>query len=131
MTGDDIGLHFFTEQTPPTPPAKASAFGPVDQDALIARIDAVEEDDLTSSFFGDSILDVENAATRAFDIGIRMHDPSSPSTHTASGAAVPMTTAGIDASPAPAADPIEEPHIGGVAEGSRTAFILGGPAGLQ
>ncbi len=127
MTGDDIGLSFFTEQTPPRPPANVSAFGPVDQDALIARIDAVEEDDLTSSFFGDSILDVENAATRAFDIGIRMHHPSTPS----ASAAEPMTTVGIDASPALAADPIEEPMVGGVAEGSRTAFILGGPAGLS
>ena len=126
MTGDDIGLNFFTEQAPPAPPAKVSAFGPVDQDALIARIDAVDEDDLTSSFFGDSILDVENAATRAFDIGIRMHNPSS-----ASADVTTMTTAGIDASPAPAADPIEEPKVGGVSEGSRAAFILGGPASLS
>ncbi len=126
MTGDDIGLSFFTEQAPPAPPAKVSAFGPVDQDALMARIDSVDEDDLTSSFFGDSILDVENAATRAFDIGIRMHHPPS-----AASDLTTMTTAGIDASPAPAADPIEEPKVGGVAEGSRAAFILGGPAGLS
>ncbi len=60
MTGDDIGLSFFTQHAPHTPSGKPSAFGPVDQEELISRIDAVDEDDLDSTFFGDSILDVEN-----------------------------------------------------------------------
>jgi hypothetical protein len=130
MTGDDIGLNFFTQHSSPTPSSKASAFGPVDQDAMIARIDTVEEDDLSSTFFGDSLLDVERASTRAFDIGIRVHG-TTPDAAAPRGAA--MTTAGIDDSPAPAADPVEVPVVGGLADDdrSRAAFILGGPAGLQ
>ncbi len=121
MTGDDIGLNFFTQHEPASPPARASAFGPVDQEALIARIDDVDEDDLTSDFFGHSILDVENAATRAFDIGIRMHGTDAPV----------LTTAGIDEVPAPAADHVEEPVVGDAATGARAAFILGGPTGIS
>lgn len=129
MTDDEIGLSFFTQHATPAPSGKPSAFGPVDQDALIARLDDTDEDDLTSTFFADSLLDVENASTRAFDIGIRVHGhdraptPSNP----------PLTTAGIDASPAPAADPVEVPVAGRLADDAeaRSAFILGGPAGLQ
>lgn len=135
MTGDDIGLSFFTQHAPRTPSGKPSVFGPVDQDALISRIDAVDEDDLDSTFFGDSILDVENASTRAFDIGIRTlgSDPHQPRPR---GGAVPtasivLTTAQIDSSPAPAVNPIEIPVPGPLGDdAARTAFILGGPAGL-
>lgn len=131
MTGDDIGLNFFTQHPAQAASGRPSAFGRVDQDALFARIDAVDEDDLTSTFFGDSILDVENASTRAFDIGIRMHGPddtSRPPTPV-----VPLTTAGIDARPAPAADPVEVPVARQLAAdaSARAAFILGGPAGLS
>ena len=132
MTDDEIGLSFFTQHGPAAPTGRPSAFGPVDQEAVIARIDAVDEDDLTSSFFGDSLLDVENAATRSFDIGIRtLGSDARPAAEPVS-ARVPLTTAGIDASPAPAADPIEVPVVGVLArdEDARSAFILGGPAGL-
>lgn len=132
MTGDDIGLSFFTHHTPPPPSGKPSAFGPVDQEALIARIDAVDDDDFDSTFFADSILDVENASTRAFNIGIRVHGTDSAAAHRAE-----LTTAAIDATPAPAADPaevpVEVPVAGPLAADAqaRTAFILGGPASLQ
>lgn len=127
MTGDDIGLSFFTHHTPP-PSGRPSAFGPVDQEALIARMDAVDDDDFDSTFFADSILDVENASTRAFNIGIRVHGTDSAAAQRAE-----LTTAGIDATPAPAADPAEVPVVGQLADDARArrAFILGGPAGLQ
>ena len=130
MTGDDIGLSFFTQHGPIAPSGKPSAFGPVDQEALIARIDSVDDDDLSSTFFGDSILDVENAATRSFDIGIRTLGTTNPPPRPA---AEPLTTAGIDASPAPARDPVEVPVAGNLSDdaAARSAFILGGPAGLR
>jgi len=134
VTGDDIGLSFFTQHAPLAPSGKPSAFGPVDQDRVIARIDAVDEDDLTSSFFGDSLLDVENAATRSFDIGIRMLGTDQHRQAPAEAApALPLTTAGIDASPAPAADPVEVPVAGRRMDDAvaRSAFILGGPGALQ
>lgn len=129
MTGDDIGLSFFMQHTPPPASDKPSAFAPVDQDAIIARIDAVDEDDLASTFFGDSILEVENASTRAFDIGIRVHG-TNPEASVQAGSE--FTTVGIDASPALAADPAEVPVVGQLADDARarTAFILGGPAAL-
>ena len=49
--------------------AEASVFGSRDQDQIIAHIDTVSEDDLSSTFFGDSIQEVEDAATRMFDVG--------------------------------------------------------------
>ena len=115
MTGDDIGLSFFTQHAPLAPSGKPSAFGPVDQDRVIARID-------------------ENAATRSFDIGIRMlgtdHHRQAP---VEAAPPLPLTTAGIDASPAPAADPVEVPVAGRLMDDqvARSAFILGGPGALQ
>lgn len=129
MSGDDIGLNFFTENSGPPSSPKPSAFGPVDQGEMIRRLDAVDDDDLSSTFFDDSIADVENAATRAFDIGIRMHgtDPDP------ADLAPPLTTESIDASPPPAADAVELPVIGRLAgdDTARAAFILGGPGGLK
>jgi hypothetical protein len=55
VTEDEIGLHFFTADQKSRQPASASVFGPVDQDEIIARIDTVEDDDLDSSFFADSM----------------------------------------------------------------------------
>ncbi len=126
MTGDDIGLRFFTQHTPQSS-GKPSVFGPVDQDALIARIDDVDDDDLTSTFFGDSILDVENASTRAFDIGIRVHGTNADAS---TAQRSEFKTAGIDAV---AADPVELPVVGELSDDARarSAFILGGPAALQ
>jgi hypothetical protein len=113
-------------------PAKPSVFGKVDQDDMISRIDSTAEDDLSSAFFGDSIQEVEDAAVRMFDIGIRTitDDPSQ------------VTTAAFGTQPAPAGaaarvpSAVEQPVAKG-ADGRfadptvRAAFILGGPSGLD
>lgn len=134
MTGDEMGLSFFAPHSPIPPSGRPSAFGPVDQVAVIARIDAVDDDDLDSTFFGEAIIDVENASTRSFDIGIRMLGDAGPAhDRRAPAGAVPLTTAGIDATPAPAANPAELPVVGrlGSDAAARSAFILYGPAGLS
>ncbi|MDO8308329.1 MAG: hypothetical protein Q7V58_08235 [Actinomycetota bacterium] len=133
MTGDEMGLSFFAPHSPIPPSGRPSAFAPVDQNAVIARIDAVDDDDLDSTFFGEAIIDVENAATRSFDIGIRMLGDADPAHYGQSPVeASPLTTAGIDATPAPAANPTEVPVVGrlGLGTAARSAFILHGPAGL-
>ncbi len=134
MTGDEMGLSFFAPHSPIPPSGRPSAFAPVDQDAVIARIDAVDDDDLDSTFFGEAIIDVENASTRSFDIGIRMLGDAEPGLDGPSSATVlPLTTVGIDATPAPAANPTELPVVGrlGSDAAARSAFILHGPAGLS
>ena len=126
MSQDDIGLQFFTaEQRGPSP---ASVFGKVDQDEIIARIDDVQDDDLDSTFFGDSIQEVEDAATRAFDIGIR----------TLTNEPQPAGAPAFDAPPPPQMPMPDQGGgsteiISGAAlkqdERARRAFILGGPHG--
>lgn len=103
----------------------SSVFGSVDQSAIIAKLDANDDDDLGSTFFADSIQDVEDAAANVFDIGIRTLTVD-PREAAASG------TFGTAAPPAPAV-----PQAHGAASAGRTqdsegdrvkaAFILGGP----
>lgn len=71
MKDDEIGLTFFTEGRPRSPEGMPSVFGTIDQAEILARIDEVQDDDLASSFFGDSLVEVENAATKVFDVGLR------------------------------------------------------------
>ena len=110
------------------PAESGTVFGAPDQDEMIARIDAVEDDDLASSFFDSSLQDVENAAVRMFDVGVRtLIDDTAPTAafgapaHGGTGPSVPSAT---DSPVAPGAD-------GRVADPSvRAAFILGGPQAL-
>lgn len=137
MSDPDDGLGFFVEDAPSTTAHKPSVFGKVDQADMISRIDAVTEDDLSSTFFGDSIQAVEDAAMRAFDVGIRTlaHDGRTPA------------AAGLSA-PAPALNPpaatVQVLAQGGGARtpaalslllaedaSARHAFILGGPSALR
>lgn len=110
----------------PQPPEPApSVFGTKSQDEMIARIDATSEDDLGSSFFDSSIQDAENAAVRMFDIGIRTitDEPGAP--------AASFGTPAPAAAPTVARQPVAEGADGRFADpATRTAFILGGPAGL-
>lgn len=100
-----------------------SVFRTPDQAEMIARLDAVEDDDIDSSFFATSARDAEDAAVRIFDVGIR--------TLAAESGAV----AGF--AERPAAEAPVEPRaprvVGGVDfddPATRTAFILGGPDAL-
>lgn len=110
-----------------SPQERRTVFGAPDQDEMISKIEAVSEDDLSSSFFENSIQDVEDAAVRMFDIGIRtLTDDSS----------VPMAAFGARPGSEPAAAVVDQAVAPG-AQGQfadparRAAFILGGPAGLD
>lgn len=137
MTGDDFGLAFFTQDGRKSAD-RPSVFSAVDQSDMIARLDATVEDDLGSPFFGDSIQEVEDAALRMFDIGIRSitDDPSSQTAPGAFGAVSPRDSGGvtshedtvdapvISSAPSPASDLAHDPQ-------ARAAFTLGGPAALR
>ena len=127
MTEDEIGLHFFTADQKAKQPASASVFGPVDQNEIIARIEAVEDDDLDSSFFADSMKEVEDAATRSFDVGIRTltDGPASRAPRPAFG----TSADGSSAAPGPHA-PISSDQLK-QDDQARRAFILGGPTGTE
>ncbi|MBI1350181.1 MAG: hypothetical protein GC156_03590 [Actinomycetales bacterium] len=101
-----------------------TVFGAPDQERMISKIDAVADDDLSSSFFDNSLQDVEDAAVRMFDIGIRtLTDDTN----------VPIAAFGTRREPgAPAAEATDQQvapgAVGIFADPSvRTAFILGGP----
>jgi len=115
-----------SEDRQPTEPG--TVFGAPDQDDMIARIDAVQEDDLSSSFFDSSLQDVENAAVRMFDVGVRtLIDDSAPTA--AFGA--PAAAGGPSARPTAADQPVAPGAVGRFADPAvRSAFILGGPTAL-
>lgn len=109
-----------------------TVFGAPDQADIIARIDAVSDDDLSSSFFENSIQDVEDAAVRMFDVGVRTltddnvplaafgsqaGQPSPSSARPSSTSSAPQLAPGLEAR-------FEDPAV-------RRAFILGGPQGLE
>ena len=109
------------------PAEPSTVFGAPDQDEMIARIDAVEDDDLSSAFFDSSLQDVENAAVRMFDVGVRtLVDDTAPTA--AFGVPAPAAPRGgtaADQPVAPGADGrFADPAV-------RAAFILGGPAALH
>lgn len=115
-------------------PRQPSVFGTVNQDDMIARIDSTSEDDLSSDFFGDSIQEVEDAAVRMFDIGIRtITDDPARTTPAAFGTPpAPPLAAGATR----AVGGAEQPSAAHAADGQfedpavRAAFILGGPGAL-
>jgi hypothetical protein len=132
MSQDEIGLQYFTADQRPGGTPAPSVFGKVDQAEMISRIDSVEEDDLHSTFFGDSMEDVEDAATRLFDVGIRTitHesrpvDAPAFGTSSVAAATTSASASGVAPSAAPSGDDLEND------ERVRRAFILGGPAGLS
>ena len=128
MSGDEIGPGRHADDERSGRPPRPSVFEVPDQGDVIARIDAVSEDDLGSTFFGHSIQDVENAATWVFDIGVR--------TLSDDGATTPSGTFGVPA-PGPAmpsstASPaVRMPGLLDDDPVRRGAFILGGPAALR
>jgi hypothetical protein len=128
VTDDEIGLHFFTADQKNKQPASGSVFGPVDQAEIIARIDSIEDDDLDSSFFADSMKEVEDAATRSFDVGIRTltDEPPAGGGRPTFGAAA-GSTAGVDAAPHA---PISGDQLKSDDQ-ARRSFILGGPTGTD
>lgn len=110
------------------PAESTTVFGAPDQDDMIARIDAVQDDDLSSSFFDSSLQDVENAAVRMFDVGVRtLIDDTAPTA--AFGA--PATAGAAAARPSAADQPVAPGAVGRFADPAvRSAFILGGPEAL-
>jgi hypothetical protein len=109
----------------PEKQAKPTVFGYVDQEQVIARIDTVSDDDLSSCFFGDSLQDIEDAATRMFDVGVRGDPDNGPA----------PAARGSFAQPAPSSTPTEPAslplpeRLDRDAE-ARAAFILHGPSGM-
>lgn len=101
----------------PDPSPAPSVFRAPDQSEMIARLDAVEDDDLGSSFFDTSAREAEEAALRIFDVGIRtlVEEPGRQ-------AAAPEVPAFSPPGGGPAPDLTDA--------AARAAFILGGPAGI-
>jgi hypothetical protein len=116
------------------PESTHSVFGTVDQNDMIARIDSTAEDDLSSAFFGDSIQEVEDAAVRMFDIGIRTITDDPARSSSASFGTPPAAAAAVGAPRVPVST--EQPVAAG-ADGHfedpavRAAFILGGPDAIR
>jgi hypothetical protein len=110
---------------------KPSVFGYLDQEEVISRIDAGGDDDLSSCFFGDSLQDVENAAARVFDVGVRDREesgaqPTPPGPFGPPSASVSAALAPVPAASGPdARKPLDQDAA------ARRAFILGGPAALR
>lgn len=106
----------------------ATVFGVQDQDQMVAKIDAVADDDLSSTFFVDSIAEVEGAATRVFDIGIRTITTDEAPAVAGAFASAPHDS-GTSAPAARPTEPTTSPRLQDD-EAARRAFILGGPAAL-
>ena len=87
--------------------------------------DSVADDDLGSDFFGNSIDEVEGAATRMFDVGIR-----TVTNDAAPGASGAFAAPSGDARPASAAPPAADLPAALQDDAARRAFILGGPDAL-
>jgi hypothetical protein len=116
----------------PQQPEPASVFATRDQDEMLNRIGDTADDDLGSSFFDNSIQDVEDAAVRMFDIGIKTitEDPAAVRAAFAVGASAPGSAS--SAGSAAAAAPVEPGADGRFSDPAvRAAFILGGPAALR
>jgi hypothetical protein len=116
------------------PESTHSVFGTVDQNDMIARIDSTAEDDLSSAFFGDSIQEVEDAAVRMFDIGIRTitDDPTRPSPASFGTPPAPSATAGAPRVPSSTEQPVSSGTDGHFEDPAvRSAFILGGPGAVR
>lgn len=114
--------------------AHGSVFAVRDQSEVIAQIDSVSEDDLSSSFFGDTIAEVEGAATRMFDVGIRtLTQDAPPSAHSGAFAEAPTAPPGTNAAGSPAARGPQQARSARLQEDppARRAFILGGPEALD
>lgn len=122
------------DSSKPSEDTHASVFAVRNQAQVIAQIDTVSEDDLSSTFFGDSIAEVEGAATRMFDVGIRTlaHDEP-PQAHSGAFAGEPPGSSGTTAAGSPAARPVDSGPSAPLQDDpeARRTFILGGPASLE
>lgn len=118
--------------SPEQPDADApSVFGARNQDEMIARIGATAEDDLASSFFDSSIQDVEDAAVRMFDVGIKTITEDPAAVRASFGASTGPDGAAARAARAAAPGPVAAGADGQFADPAvRAAFILGGPGAL-
>jgi hypothetical protein len=124
---------------------KASVFAPVNQQAMVAKIASVGDDELSGCFFGDAVTDAESPTTRAFDIGAREVGepdeegaPSGPFGVPLIGApGAPFVNPATAPVPSPtSATPGTAPHGGGGGSldqdaAARQAFILGGPGAIR
>lgn len=110
-----------------------TVFGAPDQAEIIAKIDSVADDDLSSPFFDHSIQDVEDAAVRMFDVGVRtLTDDNAPLA--AFGLQSGQSDAARGSTPAaPQPSTQVAPGLESRFEdpGARRAFILGGPTALD
>ena len=110
-----------------------SVFVAPDQGEMIARLDAVTDDDLDSTFFSTSVQEAEDAAVRMFDVGIRTLGDE------ADARALPLFPGLAPAPQAPSAPSLQEPPLAGAPPRGlsfddprvRTAFVLGGPGALS
>lgn len=126
----------------------ATVFGAPDQAEMVARLDAVADDDLDSDFFDAAVIEAQDAGGRVFDVGIRTlanevdgggrGSSSSP----AGSPFVEMGSAGRGASDPDLRAPsvLLPEHLTDESDGAgsidfsdpdvRAAFILGGPAAI-
>lgn len=110
-----------------------SVFVTPDQREMIARLDAVPDDDLHSDFFSTSVQEAEDAAVRMFDVGIRSLGDEADVRSMAPFPGLPPAPQERQAwgtQPAPTVEALpkgldfDDLRV-------RTAFILGGPAALS
>ena len=132
---EDDGLNVFVEGARPESTGQPSVFSQVNQDELIARIGTVD-DDMSSPFFDESILEAEGAATQVFDIGIRLlsegavgrlGDPdrnAEPPTQASTRAVQTRPTSTVTSTPIAISGVLSRDNA------ARRDFILGGPDAL-
>jgi len=60
-----------SQDAAPHDPRPSTVFGAPDQEEMVARLDAVADDDLDSDFFAADVTDAQDAGARLFDVGIR------------------------------------------------------------
>lgn len=65
------GSPAFTSGAGPHDARPSTVFGAPDQEEMVARLDAVADDDLHSDFFTAAVTDAQDAGARMFDVGIR------------------------------------------------------------
>lgn len=112
-----------------------SVFRTPDQQEMIARLDAVEDDDVETDFFSTSAQEAEDAAVRMFDLGIRTLGSEQEA-----GSASSFPSRVSADSPAAADLLVEDDQQAPVQQvfgersfddaNTRRDFILGGPAAL-
>lgn len=142
----------FASEAGPHGARPSTVFGAPDQEEMVARLDAVADDDLDSDFFAADVAHAEDAGSRLFDVGIRTLANEGEAVGTgpsASTAGTPFVGGGsagaldteADSRTAPVT-PSGQRTDEGTVEGYdaemidfsdpdvRAAFVLGGPAAV-